>query len=466
MERRPTGFGERKPRVRIDDFRTEEDQRVRHDGYSDDTKDMYNAMLTLILDHKKELQKIPAASSLESATIWARKRGLRAGTEDFNNDGIPETVVYNKAGKPWIINGYKLKASDYPQRNAFYTKFPTSEARAGESMKSWLQDQVYDVRDDPTNPWRKHIRKTEFGRQLEESGYKMPTKPKKKLSVFNIFSKLVAPILKEYYESEDGYPITLLGEQAGPNCIKVLKKIVSPISMYRMLYMKMVEREYFFWLITNYSNRFGRLTYNQFKQYVKNNDNSFYQWFKTNYLTPEQTQLKPNKITPLIIQGQIVKGDIQWDGSDPDDAIVFMIGLANMEDEECNSVLRNNEAAGDFLLALSDKHHERHKQAMKAIAKWKKVASTSQKKFFKDQIQWLFENQDALNRFTEAVSNGINTLANTTDQAQQESAEQPSSPLRPPAQGAPQPNESPEPLSDDEEEDENLVPPDQRPYNQ
>ena len=73
-------FGEDKPHVRLDDFRTLPDQREHRDGYSDDTKDMYNAMLTLILDHKKELQKIPAASSLASATVWDQKRGLRAGT--------------------------------------------------------------------------------------------------------------------------------------------------------------------------------------------------------------------------------------------------------------------------------------------------------------------------------------------------------------------------------------------------
>ena len=84
---------EREPRIRIDDFHTEKDEHVQHEGYNEKTKDMYNAMLTLILDHKKELQKIPAASSLESA-----------GTEDFNNDGLKEVVVYNKAGRPFIIN--------------------------------------------------------------------------------------------------------------------------------------------------------------------------------------------------------------------------------------------------------------------------------------------------------------------------------------------------------------------------
>ena len=451
MERRPLGFEqERAPRVRIDDFRTEEDQRVRHEGYSDDTKDMYNAMLTLILDHKKELQKIPAASSLESATIWARKRGLRAGTEDFNGDGIKETVVYNRAGKPWIINGYKLKASDYPQRNAFYKQFPNPEDRAGESMKSWLQSQTYDIRVDENNPWKKHIRKTDFGRQLEESGYKLPTKPKKKLSVFNIFSKLVAPILKEYYESEDGYPITLLGDEAGPACVKVLKKIVSPISMYRMLYMKMVERVYYFFLRNHYE-RFSRLTYKQFKEYVKNNENTYYEWFKTNYLAPNQKEFKANKITPRIIQGQIVKDDINWDGTDPDDAIVFMIGVNNMGNDNCSSVLRNNVKAEEF---LNDKHSDDHKQAMKDMAKWKKVASTSQKQFFKDQIRWLFENDDAETRFNQAEQEGMNTLAATTADAYQESAQQPSSPLRPPEQ----PPAEQQPGADDEEEDENLVP--------
>ena len=62
---------EREPRVRITDFRNNEDERKHDEGYNEDTKDMYNAMLTLILDHKKELQKIPACSSLALATVWA-----------------------------------------------------------------------------------------------------------------------------------------------------------------------------------------------------------------------------------------------------------------------------------------------------------------------------------------------------------------------------------------------------------
>ena len=419
------------PRVRIDDFRREEDLRERREGYNDKTKDMYDAMLTLILDHKKELQKIPAASSLKSAQIWARKRGLRAGEEDFNGDGIPETVVYNKAGQPFIINGYKLKASDYGIRNRFFNQFPTPEARVGESMKNWSQQMSYDVQDDPDNPWRKHIKKKRFARELEEAGWKLPTKPKKKLSVFNIFCKLIAPILKAYYEAPEEYYKTFLMNNAGANCVKILKKIVSPITMYRMLYMKMVEREYFFALHAS-DKRFDNMSYAQFKQFIKNNDNSFYRWFKTNYLSTDQTQFKQNKVTPLVIQGQIVKDEINWDGSDKDDAIVFMVGIANMQDGECATYITNDEAAADFLNRLSDKHNSQHKSAMKALMKWKKVASESQKNFFKDQVQYLFENDGAYDRFLGAVENGRNSLANTTPQAREEAEEHPTSPLRPP----------------------------------
>ena len=65
-------------------------------------------------------------------------------------------MVYNKAGRPFIINGYKLKASDYGIRNKFYSQFPRSEDRIGESMRKWTQEQAYDVDEDPDRPWRYH----------------------------------------------------------------------------------------------------------------------------------------------------------------------------------------------------------------------------------------------------------------------------------------------------------------------
>ena len=421
----------RRPDRRIGDFeRIEDIRKPRPNGFTENREDMYNAMLNLILKHKVELQKIPAASSLASANIWAAKRGLRAGEADLDKDGKPETIVYDKAGKPYIINGYRLKASDYPIRKAFYTAFPTAEDRAGESMSSWIKRQAYSVQVDPNNPWRQTVTNTDFGNRLKEWGYRMPTKPKKKQSVFNIFCKLIAPVLKEYYEGDEGYPITLLGENSGPECIKLLKKIISPISMYRMLYLKLVERAYFFFLIAT-KEEYRNMRYEQFKKYIKNYENSFYTWFKDNYLTEDQLRFKRGRITPLIIQGCLVKDGIQWDGSDKDDAIVFMIGLENMGNE-CGEAILNRAKAQEILDALAEKKGTEYKQASKLLAKWKKSASTSQKKFFKDQIGYLFENSDALQRFTDALAAGQNPLANTTEQARQEAEEAPASPMRQP----------------------------------
>ena len=52
-----SNFNQRRDR-QISDFRTIEDQRTLNDGYTDNRKDMYNAMLNLILKHKVELQKM------------------------------------------------------------------------------------------------------------------------------------------------------------------------------------------------------------------------------------------------------------------------------------------------------------------------------------------------------------------------------------------------------------------------
>ena len=66
------------------------------------------------------------------------------------------------------------------------------------------------------------------------------------------------------------------------------------------------------------------------------------------------------------------------------------------------------------------------------MAKWKKVASESQKKFSKDQVQYLFENVNVEEGFRDSEEVGANTLSNTTGQARQEAVEMPTIPLKPP----------------------------------
>ena len=225
----------------ISKFGLKDDQR-RRDAKFDNTfgehkKNLFDTLVNMVVNHKMELQKIPATSHIDTATVWAEKRGLRAGQQDFDRDGHPETVVYNKAGQPFIVNGYKLKASDYPVRHAYWGSHQTSEERAGEPMREWVMNEAYEEVIDAEKPWKRTVNVKPFGHKLKEWGYRMPTKPKKQISVFSHFCKLIAPYVKTYFESDslrDG-----LGGNANESSCKLLKKIISENSSSSMFFLPM-----------------------------------------------------------------------------------------------------------------------------------------------------------------------------------------------------------------------------------
>jgi len=275
-----------------------------------------------------ELKKIPAASAPKSAQEWAAKRGLRAGIEDLNQDGLPETVVYNKAGQPIIINGYKLTPSDYAVRNLYYSKHPTSEARAGKPMKAWVKHKAFNTTVNPEQPWKQTVAITPFGEKVKDWGYKLPAKPKKRMSVYQHFSKHIAPYVKEYFDS--GAFVTMLGANAGPSCAKLLKKVISPITMYRLLYVKIVERRYFYHLARGDGRGNNmEMTYSNFKTYCKNNPTKYWDFYIANTLQgpkePEFNQFKPNIINLDVVVDVMVNGEMNWDGSDLQDSILFLM---------------------------------------------------------------------------------------------------------------------------------------------
>ena len=157
--------------IGIGNFALKEDRRNQETRYQNsfsEKKNLFDSFVNMIVNHKMELQKIPATSHIDTATEWAEKRGLRAGQEDFDKDGHPETVVYNRAGQPFIINGYKLKASDYPIRNSYWGSHKTSEERAGEPMKEWVRNEAYVEEIDQEHPWKRTITTTPFGNKLKE----------------------------------------------------------------------------------------------------------------------------------------------------------------------------------------------------------------------------------------------------------------------------------------------------------
>ena len=402
------------------DYRTEADVRPegkRGQAYGDKTKNLYDSMINMIVNHKMELQKIPQCSSEAGAQAWATKRGLRAGTQDFDGDGIQEIVVYNKAGQPMIINGYKPKASDFAMRNAYWTENNTYEKRLDAGpMREWISNKAYDVKEHEDNPWKRTITTTEWGSKLKEFGYKMPTKPKKQFSVFSVFSKLIAPYVRRFFEN--GALVRLLGDESGPSCATLLKKIISPISMYRMLFMKCVERYYFYHLMHTNDKVYAD-TYDKFKKYVKSHPVAFWTFFKVNLLDKDDNykSFKDNIINDEVIARLFVKDEINWDGKDKDDAILFLMGMENIEDQDFSNVIKYYNNADDFLEQLRNGNKQAIKTNKKLIEKWKRRAQKGTKEFFASQQQYLFENGPAYERFLQRVAAGKNPIDPSDDEA-------------------------------------------------
>ena len=410
-----------------------------------------NSMLNIILNHKKEIQKLPHFSSVASSQNWLQRHpnsGLRVDQKDLDGDGTKEVVLYNKAGKPVIVNGYKLRASDYPQRRMYWGKHPDPADRIGESYGDWVQGTIYNVQEDPNFAWRRKVSLTDKGEKLKRYGYRMPTAPRRQATPYSIFCKLIKDIVNEYMAS-DAFK-NAFGEACGDDCIKFLRKIVSPISIYRMMFMKLIERDYYFTL-----KSMRRVdTYDQFKVYKRYHKNSYLDWFANNYLTgTRKEELRYDKLPHEIIEGTFFKGALDLDGHDPEDSIVFLIGVENISDSTTHPLNQSQEPRiaalkfEDFLLVndaakllhevLGDKKHIAYKEAKKAMNKFQKRAQASTKAYFKRIIELAF-GQQAFDQWNRNIDNGAPAMAQNDQIAQaavqnlQERGLAPGSPSRPP----------------------------------
>ena len=391
-------------------------------GITEGRRDAFNSMINLLLNHQQEIVKVPACSTLESAKEWCDARpksGYRAHLAHLNDDRIPEVVVYDRKGAPFIVNGYKMKGSDYGLRSEYYTANPTKKHRAINSMREWLSDSCWSSKQDPENPYRKvNIKRTAIGDKLKSKGWKIPTKPKAQQSVYSIFCKLVAPYVKTYFGSEQFLKLfrTMSDEKVGALAVKptlqinpgpangeFIRRIITPITIYRYLYMKLVLRNYFFQLV---DQKIINADYRQFEQFLKEHKNSFFDWFCNNFLDKSSglNAFSDARISDAIIAYNMSKGDLNTDGSDLNDGLVFLVGVDNwansvpvMFTDEQNPIhfvdlVVNNEAADYFLTALQN-NDKRAKQAMVTI---KMCAQESAKQFFKDRLkQRFFIDQDA-----------------------------------------------------------------------
>ena len=387
-------------------------------------KDAFDSMLNLILTHKKEIVKVPACSSEKSALEWASKRpGYRVATKDIGGGPEEEVIVYDRSGLPVIVNGYKVAASDWGVRNAYYEAHPTTEHRAAaDTMRNWAKDTFYKVTEDPTNPWKNtSVLPTKKAYKLKELGWKVPTQPKKQWSVYSIFSKNIAPFVKEFFGTRELLRISGGQGNLGPASSAVLKKVVSQISVYRYLYMKLVERNFFFQLLEE--KKLGTRSYPAFKQYLKLHPNQFFTWFCDNFMDMQTKKFKDSRVSQVIVGRNLSDGPLNVDGSDPNDGLVFIIGTDNWNDAKpiftYNSVpltfpqiIGNNDAAAAFLRALDSKNPDKagRRTAAQALARFKKQSQKGTKEYFRDSMkQQFFTNEKAEQAWRDGAAFGCFT---------------------------------------------------------
>ena len=393
----------------------------------------FNDMLNLILNHKKEITKIAQCSTIDGAKGWASKRkGYFAEEKDIGGDDKPEVVVFDKHKKPVVVNGYKLKASDYPMRRMYWKENNTPEKRAGNPMKLWAQTKAYDAPVDPENPWaRKYVNETEFGTKLRAWGYKMPTKPKKKMSPYAIFSKLIAPYIKEVFNN-DAF-LQALGTSTagfgikgapGPNTARFLCRLISPINMYRALYIIMVEQKYFFEMYKD-KNITAAKTYAGFLKFMKDYKTSFEGWFHRNILDASKTEFNDKWINGAVIISNLIYENIQWDGGDLRDLLVFLVGYDNVQKMSQKShtcytkdaqgytvtctigeILGNDQIAEGFMRILNDKDEGKHSANKKVMTLFMNNAKETMKTYFKEMLPKLFENDQAYNDYVKYSAQG------------------------------------------------------------
>ena len=401
-------------------------------------EDVLDSLLNLILNHKKEIQKVPGTSTLRSAQEWCAKRpgaGFRADEKQLGGDDEKEIVIYDKSGKPYIINGYKLKPSDYGMRKYYQAAVDKDpEGMIGTSMRDWTTKQIWSTVEDDENKWNRTITKnTAQFDKLKSWGYRMPTKPKKYITPYSIFSKLIAEQVRFLFTDPKFYETlaNAFGIEAKPGagCHAFFNKIVSPISVYRFLYLRLVEQKYY-WSVKETIATRNINTFEKFKDFIKSNKNTFRNWFIKNVMGGENKErFVPAWINIGGILKALVKGSIQLDGSDIQDGLVFLLSPENLNDEEpvvfiykgkeqqltFRQLLINNDAAGMFNAVCADSKNATSKACKKRIAKWKKNAETSTKSYFKNKAiqKAFFEDEEARTAWLEQIK--TTGLANADD---------------------------------------------------
>jgi hypothetical protein len=409
------------------------------DGVSEKKAKLYDAVMKIVLDNKMEMRKVPLAASMATAPAYAEKLGphFEAQKVDLNKDGVPDTIIWNrKTMTPAYINGYKLVKSDWAAKDAYYTSHPTEAKRINEPYSDWKNNYktFFNMEyPDPENPYNRNVEVKKGFKKYAKEGWFLPGKPQKKRTPYNIFCSIVKYFVDQW---RNGNMIKYLNniasgdKQAGPSCVSFVNHIISPISMYRLLFVKTVLRPYFYTLIKQ-----GSIpnNYKVFKEFCKTHETDFDNWFKDNYLQFDGTSTEPHwtfnpkHINVTVLNDVLVNGELNCDGADVEDGLVFLLGVDNFTNDEIRNtfvdLLANEAFAADFLAKLNYKGKDKaalsEKKKMKRwLTVFKKNAQYSTNWLLKSNIAEFYQNPKAMAKYQYLEQQGLNALFHSVEEAE------------------------------------------------
>ena len=117
-------------------------------------------LVHIVAGLQKDVKQMKNVLTLPEAEAYAKRQGVNweAHEADITGpngkpDGVPEVFITDSKGNIKVINGYKLKASDYGKRKAYNTTYPMEFDKNGKPIKQYIGEgengAIYSYRHEP-----------------------------------------------------------------------------------------------------------------------------------------------------------------------------------------------------------------------------------------------------------------------------------------------------------------------------
>lgn len=93
----------------------------------------------------QRIRRAKGAYTKKGAERWIQKKNLKGyyvKTEDIDDDGIGDVIIYDKGGNRRVINGYMLSPSDLQYRQ-YFENLPDEERQKAKDYRQYFNDVYY-----------------------------------------------------------------------------------------------------------------------------------------------------------------------------------------------------------------------------------------------------------------------------------------------------------------------------------